>query len=220
MLCGTFALYCDILLSACMYTYLCMPPCLYVHLPVCLRVDMNIGVSPSIACVLVFSTIRTTGRRRSVVTVTPSPKTANADAKPVTGTRRYSTAAAQFPGMSHTLGGVRRQSVADAGNRSATLGGRRMSAYSRRDALQDLNEEELFGKGEEEGERKRKSSLEGIKGLLRSSAKKTLGRRRRRSSGEGLGEKQSSTNSQDTFEEFEKISRSTSDARCSTLFCA
>ena len=191
-----------------------MPPCLYIHLYVCLRVDMNIGVSPSIVCVLVFSMIRTTGRRRSVVTVTPSPKTANADAKPVTGTRRYSTAAAQLPGMSHTLGAGRRQSVADAGNRSATLGGRRMSAYSRRDALQDLNEEG------EEGERKRKSSLEGIKGLLRSSAKKTLGRRKRRSSGEGLGEKQSSTNSQDTFEEFENISRSTSDARYNILFYA
>lgn len=171
-------------------------------------------------CVLVFSMIRTTGRRRSVVTVTPSPGSANADAKPVTGTRRYSTAAAQFPGTSHTLGAVRRQSVAVAGNRSATLGGRRMSAYSRRDALQDLNEEEQFEKSEEDGERKRKSSLEGIKGLLRSSAKKTLGRRRRRSSGEGLGEKQSSGNSQDTVEEFENISRSISDTRYDIPFYA
>lgn len=163
----------------------------------------------------VHTYFRSTGRRRSVVTVTPSP--AAEDPKPVTGTRRYSTAAALSPGMSHTLGAVRRQSVADVGNRSATLGGRRMSAYSRRDALQDLDEEEQAEKMEAAGDRRRKSSLEGIKGFIKSSANKTLGRRRRRSSGEGMVEKASPANSQDTFEEFETISRSTSDARCSVL---
>lgn len=163
------------------------------------------------------------------MTVTPSPAvtSANTDPKPVTGTRRYSTAAALSPGLSQTLGPPRRLSAADVGKKSATLGGRRMSAYSRRataldfmhsdKAMQDLEEEEEEAEGTATaGGRRRKSSLEGIKSFLRSSANRSLGRRRRRSSGEGLGEKPSTADSQDTIEEFENISRSTSDTRCST----
>ena len=162
------------------------------------------------------------------MTVTPSAVTsASTDPKPVTGTRRYSTAAVLSPGLSQTLGSPRRQSAADVGNKSATLGGRRMSAYSRRTAalgfmhsdkaLQDLEEEEQAeGTAGAAGGRRRKSSLEGIKSFLRSSANKSLGRRKRRSSGEDLGEKPSTVDSQDTIEEFENISRSTSDTRCST----
>ena len=172
---------------------------------------------------------RSIGRRRSVVTVTPSPtaKSPKTDSKHAGGTRRYSTAAAISPGLSHTLGRTapRRQSAAEVGYRSATLGGRRNSAYARREtaptlmhldqALEEMEQEEQAEKSAEAGGRRRKSSLEGIKDFLKTSATKTLTRRKRRSSGEGPNEKVSTT-SQDTIEEFENITRSTSDARCGT----
>jgi supervillin len=164
-----------------------------------------------------------TGRRRSVVTITPSQITQPSPAAKATPTKSTPTktaskttsrrhSAAPPTTKSATLDrspARRRQSAFDLGSqsKSATLGarGRRQSAYQKRSAELPTQLDDSPPKG---SVRRRKSSLEGIKDFLTSKVT-----RRRRTSSEGSqdnSDKQKSPVDGPTLAEFEEIGSSTS----------